>query len=72
MASTLIRSFHARFLCVGIFEITCLCCKTRTLGKLKTAIRENIQEICEETLVKVETNSRKQVQICAHENGHYL
>ena len=46
--------------------------KPRTLGELKTAIRENIQEISEETLVKVETNFRKRLQICARENGHHL
>jgi len=33
--------------------------KPCTLGELKTAIRENIQEIGEESLVKVETNFRK-------------
>jgi len=33
--------------------------KPRTHGELKTAIRENIQEIGEETLVKMETNFRK-------------
>ena len=46
--------------------------KPRTLGKLKTTICENIQEIGEETLVKVEANFRKQLQICARENGHHL
>ena len=46
--------------------------KPRTFGELKTAIRENIQEIDEETLVKVEANFRKRLQICAHENGHHL
>ena len=46
--------------------------KHRTLEKLKTAICENIQEIGEETLVKVEGNFRKQLQICAHENSHHL
>ena len=30
--------------------------KPRTLGELKTAIRENIQEIGKETLVKVASN----------------
>ena len=44
----------------------------RTLGEFKTAIRENIQEIGEETLVKVEANFRRPLQICARENGHYL
>ena len=44
----------------------------RTLGELKTAIRENMQEIGEETLVKVEANFRKRLQICARENGHHL
>ena len=44
----------------------------RTLEELKTAIRENIQEIGEETLVKVEVNFRKRLQICARENGHHL
>ena len=33
--------------------------KPRTLGELKTAIRENIKKIGEETLVKVEANFRK-------------
>ena len=46
--------------------------KPRTLGELKTAIRENIQEIGEETLAKVEANFRKRLQICDRENGHYL
>ena len=46
--------------------------KPRTLGELKTAIRENIREIGEETLVKVEANFRKRLQICARENDHRL
>ena len=46
--------------------------KPCTLGESKTAICENIQELGEETLVKVETNFRKQLQICARENGHHL
>jgi len=46
--------------------------KPHTFGELKTAIRENIQEIREETLVKVETNFRKRLQICAREHGRYL
>ena len=46
--------------------------KPRTLGKLKTAIREYIQELGEETLVKVEANCRNRLQIFAHENGHHL
>ena len=46
--------------------------KPGTLGELKTAIRENIQEIGEETLVKVEANIRKRLQICARENSHHL
>ena len=46
--------------------------KPCTLGELKTAIRENIQEIGEETLVKVEANFRKRLQICARENSHHL
>ena len=46
--------------------------KLRTLGELKTAKRENIQEMSEKILVKVEANFRSQVQICAHENGHQL
>ena len=46
--------------------------KPRTLGELKTAIRENIREIGEETLVKVKANFRKRLQICARENGHHL
>ena len=44
----------------------------RALGELKTAIRENIREIGEETLVKVEANFRKRLQICVRENGHHL
>ena len=40
--------------------------------RLKTAIRENIQEIAEETFVKVEANFRKRLQICTRENGHHL
>ena len=44
----------------------------RTLGELKTAIRENSQEIGEETLVKVEANFRKRLQFCARENTHHL
>ena len=43
-----------------------------TVGELKTAIRENIQEIGKETLVKLEANFRKRLQICARENGHHL
>ena len=46
--------------------------KSRTLGELNAAIRENIQVIDEETLVKVEANFRKRLQICAGENGHHL
>ena len=46
--------------------------KPCTLEELKTAIRENIQEIGKETLVKVEANFRKRLQICARENGHHL
>ena len=46
--------------------------KPHTLGKLKTAIRENIQELGEETLLKVEVNCRNRLQIFAHENGHHL
>ena len=46
--------------------------KPCTLGELKAAIRENIQEIGEKTLVKVEANFRKRLQICARENGHNL
>ena len=46
--------------------------KPRTLGELKTAIRESIQEMGEETLVKVEANFRKRLQICARDNGHHL
>ena len=46
--------------------------KPHTLGELKTAIRKNIQEIGEETLVKVEANFRKRLQICARENSHHL
>ena len=55
-----------------IFEITVYARKPRTLRELKTAIRENIQEIGEETLVKVEANFKKRLQICARENGHHL
>ena len=32
----------------------------------------NIQKIGEEILVKVKANFRKQLQICARENGHHL
>ena len=46
--------------------------KPHTLGELKTALHENIQEIGEETLMKVETNFRKQLQIYACENSHHL
>ena len=46
--------------------------KPRTLGELKTAIRKNIREIGEETLVKMEANFRKRLQICARENGYHL
>ena len=46
--------------------------KPRTLVELKTAIRENIQELGEKTLVKVEANFRNRLQILAHENGHHL
>ena len=46
--------------------------KPRTLGELKTAKRENIREIGEETLVKVEANFKKRLQICARENGQHL
>ena len=35
--------------------------KPRTLGELKTTIRENIREIGEETLVKVEANFRNRL-----------
>ena len=45
--------------------------KPSTLGEMKTAIRENIREIGGETLVKVEANFRKRLQICARENGHH-
>ena len=57
---------------IGPSIITRLCWETCTLGELKTAIRENIQEIGEETLVKVEANFRKRLQICACEYGHHL
>ena len=67
MASMLTRPFHVRFLSVEIFEITHLCWEPRTLGELKTAIREIIREIGEETLVKAEANFRKRLQICARE-----
>ena len=46
--------------------------KPRTLGELKTAIHENIQELGEETLVKVEANFRNRLQIFAHKNGHHV
>ena len=45
--------------------------KPCTLGELETAIRENIQEIGEEILVKMKTNFGKRLQICACENGHH-
>ena len=46
--------------------------KPHTLGELKTAIHENIQEIGEETLVKVEANFKKRLQFCACKNNHDL
>ena len=53
MASALTRSFHVRFLSLGIFEITRFAGKPSTLGEMTTAIRENIREIGGETLVKM-------------------
>ena len=72
MASALTRSFHVRFFSLWNFETTRLCWEARTLRELKIAKRENIRETGEETLVKVEANFRKRLQICARENGHYL
>ena len=72
MVSAFTRSFHVRFLSLGILKSRVYAGKPRTLGELKTAIRENIREIGEETLVKVEANFRKRLQICARENGHHL
>ena len=71
MASALIRSFHVRFYLWEFLKSRVYAGKPRTLGELKTAIRENFQEIGEETLVKVEANFRKRLQICARENGHH-
>ena len=62
------RSFHVQFLSLGIVYAGKPC----TLRELKTVIQENIQEISEETLVEVETNFKKRLQICARENGHHL
>ena len=56
----------------GFLKSRVYAAKPRTLEELKTAIRENIQEIGEETLVKVEANFRNRLQICACENGHHL
>ena len=56
----------------GFLKSRVYAAKPRTLEELKTAIRENIQEIGEETLVKVEANFRNRLQICARENGHHL
>ena len=72
MASALTRSFHVRFLSLGIFEITRFAGKPSTLGEMTTAIRENIREIGGETLVKMEANFRKRLQIYARENKHHL
>ena len=56
MSSVLIQFFSVQFLSLGIFKIMhTYAGKPHTVGELKTAIRENIQEISEETLVKVET-----------------
>ena len=60
------------FYLLGFLKSRVYAGKPRTLGNLKTAIRENIQEIGEEILVKVVTNFRKRLQIYARENGHYL
>ena len=62
----------AIFICGDFLKSRVYVGKPRTLGELKTAIGENIREIGEETLVKVEANFRKQLQICARENGHHL
>ena len=60
---------HPIFLCAificGIFE-------TPHTWRIEDCIRENIREIGEETLVKVEANFRKRLQICARENDHHL
>ena len=56
----------------GFLKTRVYAAKPRTLEELKTAIRENIREIGEETLVKVEANFRNRLQICACENDHHL
>ena len=56
----------------GVLKSQIYAAKPRTFGELKTAIRENIQEIGEETLVKVEDNFRNRLQTCAGENCHQL
>ena len=64
--------FMCDFYLSGFLKSRIYAGKPRTLGELKTTIRKNIQEIGEETLVKVETIFRKQLQICAHKTGHHL
>ena len=56
----------------GFLKSRVYAAKPRTLEELKTAIHENIQEIGEEILVKMEANFRNRLQICARENGHHL
>ena len=56
---------------VKISETTRLCCETPYTWKIEDCVK-NIQELGEETLVKVEANCRNRLQTFAHENGHHL
>ena len=69
---TNVKNSESRVRVWGFLKSRVYAAKLRTLGELKTAIRENIQQIGEETLVKVEANFRNRLQICAPENGHHL
>lgn len=83
----LIMSFHAFEISRGlrahpIFPCAIFICRdflnhasTSILGNsahLENRRRGNIQEIDEETFVKVEANFRKRLQICDRENDHHL
>lgn len=46
--------------------------KPRTLEELKTAIRDRIEEIDEETVGRVEANFREWLQTCVRVKGHHL
>lgn len=46
--------------------------KPSTLEELKTAIRDRIEEIDEETVGRVEANFRERLQTCVRVNGHHL